>query len=50
MPPMRTMPVPEPVEFSVEDVMLNTWIEDQGDYLQLDADSRTSDPASSDEA
>ena len=44
---MRNVPMPptahvtgmqsaEPVEFSVEDAMLNTWIEDSGVYLRLD--------------
>jgi hypothetical protein len=36
MPPTSTPPVPEPVEFSVEDAMLNGWVEDSGDYLRLD--------------
>jgi hypothetical protein len=28
--------MPEPVEFSVEDAVLNTWVEDTGLYLRLD--------------
>ncbi len=36
MPATRTPPVPEPVEFSIEDVLLNTWEDDGGDYLRLD--------------
>ena len=35
--PDNTTPTPDPVEFSVEDAMLNTWVEDTGDYLQIDA-------------
>jgi hypothetical protein len=31
-------PGPEPVEFTVEDALLNTWIDDPSDYLQLDAE------------
>ena len=27
---------PEPVEFSVEDAVLNNWVEDTGLYLRLD--------------
>jgi hypothetical protein len=27
---------PEPVEFSVEDAMLNTWVDDSSVYLNLD--------------
>ncbi len=30
--------VPDPVEFSVEDAMRNTWVEDTSVYLRLDAD------------
>lgn len=33
---LNTAPVPEPVEFSVEDAVMNTWIEDTGLYLRLD--------------
>ena len=36
MPVSRTPPVPEPVEFSVEDALLNTWEDEDGDYLRLD--------------
>lgn len=31
-------PGPEPVEFSFEDALLNTWLDDSSVYLQLDAD------------
>ena len=27
---------PEPVEFSIEDAILNTWVEESGEYLQLE--------------
>jgi len=40
MPPSHVMSVqaqPEPVELSLEDAMLNTWLEDTSDYLRLDA-------------
>lgn len=40
MPPRSTTPMPDPVELSLEDVMLNTWLEDTGDYLRLDAPER----------
>jgi hypothetical protein len=33
-------PANEPVEFSVEDAMLNTWLEDNGQYLRLDPTER----------
>jgi hypothetical protein len=39
MPPSSsttTTSVPEPVEFSVEDAMLETWVEDTSVYLRLD--------------
>jgi hypothetical protein len=29
----------EPVEFSVEDAMLNTWVDDTSVYLKLDDDA-----------
>jgi hypothetical protein len=29
-------PGPDPVEFTFEDAVLNTWAEDSGYYLQLD--------------
>ena len=35
--------LPEPVEFSVEEAMLDAWEEDSGVYLRLDA--RTTIPA-----
>ena len=28
---------PDPVEFSVEDAILNNWVEETGDYLRLDS-------------
>jgi hypothetical protein len=31
-------PGPDPIEFTFEDVVLNTWADDSSDYLQLDAD------------
>jgi hypothetical protein len=31
---------PDPVEFTVEDALLNTWV-DEGDYLQLEGDDLT---------
>ncbi len=37
MPSRSTTPVSDPVELSLEDVMLNTWLEDTGEYLRLDA-------------
>lgn len=33
-------PVNEPVEFSVEDAILNTWVEDTGFYLRLEPAER----------
>lgn len=36
MPLRSTTPLPDPVELSLEDVMLSTWLEDSGDYLRLD--------------
>jgi hypothetical protein len=30
-------PGPDPVEFTLEDVLLNTWVDEAGDYLQLEA-------------
>ena len=36
MPSRSTTPVSDPVELSLEDVMLNTWLEDTGEYLRLD--------------
>jgi len=29
-------PGPDPVEFTFEDAVLNTWVDDASDYLQLD--------------
>lgn len=40
MPPSPTTPVPEPVEFSIEDALLNTWEDEGGDYLRLDTSQR----------
>jgi hypothetical protein len=34
-------PGPDPVEFTFEDVLLNTWTDDSSDYLQLDGDDVT---------
>jgi hypothetical protein len=31
-------PGPEPVEFTFEDALLNTWVDDSGDYLKLDSE------------
>jgi hypothetical protein len=31
-------PGPDPVEFTSDDVMLNTWTDEASDYLQLDRD------------
>jgi hypothetical protein len=31
-------PGPDPVEFTLEDVLLNTWADEAGDYLRLDAE------------
>ncbi|MGH9346164.1 MAG: hypothetical protein ACRD26_02750 [Vicinamibacterales bacterium] len=46
MPPSIGYSLPaDPVEFSVEDAMLNTWVEDTSVYLRLDS----SDVAPSDE-
>lgn len=36
MPP--TPPGPDPVDFSFDEVLLNTWVDDSSVYLQLDAD------------
>jgi hypothetical protein len=35
MPPSRTI-TPDPVEFSVDDAIVNTWSEESGDYLRLE--------------
>lgn len=37
MTPLSTAPLQDPIEFSVEDAMLNTWVEDTSVYLRLDA-------------
>jgi hypothetical protein len=31
-------PGPDPVEFSFDEVLLNTWVDDSSVYLQLEAD------------
>ena len=36
MPVTHTPPVPEPVEFSIEDAMVNWQEEPGGEYLRLD--------------
>ena len=41
MPSRSTPPMPAPVELSLEDVMLETWLEDTGEYLRLDAPKRS---------
>lgn len=41
MPPTidyRTPPGSEPVEFSIEDALLNTWVDDNTVYLRLETD------------
>jgi hypothetical protein len=40
MPSRSTKPMPDPVELSLEDVMLDTWLEDTGEYLRLDMPER----------
>lgn len=37
---LDAQPAREPVEFSVEDAILNTWVEDTSPYLQLDPTER----------
>lgn len=32
---------PERVEFSLQDALLNTWVDDSSEYLQLETDSLT---------
>jgi hypothetical protein len=34
--PLNGPSVFDPVEFSIEDAVLNSWVEDAGIYLQLD--------------
>lgn len=34
-------PGPEPVEFSFDDALMNTWVDDSVVYLQLDAEDIT---------
>jgi hypothetical protein len=34
-------PPAEPIEFSMEDAILNTWVEDSGNYLRLDPEELT---------
>ena len=38
------IPVGDPVEFSVEDAMLNAWVEDTGVYLSLETDDSGPEP------
>lgn len=40
MPPSdyNTPPGREPVEFSIEDALLNTWVDESAVYLRLDTD------------
>ncbi len=45
MPYRSTMPIPEPVELSLEDLVLDTWLEDTGEYLQIDGPELTPHPA-----
>ena len=33
---LNSPPPAEPIEFSMEDAVLNTWVEDSGNYLRLD--------------
>jgi hypothetical protein len=40
MPSRSTTPISDAVELSIEDIMLDTWLEDSGDYLRLDAPER----------
>lgn len=44
MPPpigSNTQAPTEPIEFSMEDAVLNTWVEDSGNYLRLDLEELT---------
>jgi hypothetical protein len=51
MPPTSTPPVPEPVEFSIEEAMRTSWDEESGDYLRLDPPSTLpAEPPSADQA
>jgi hypothetical protein len=34
--PSRTPPMIDPVELSLEDAVLDTWLEDTGEYLRID--------------
>lgn len=41
MPPSidyKTPPGSEPVEFSIEDALLNTWVDESSVYLRLDTE------------
>ena len=40
MPSRGPSPMPEPVELSLEDLVLDTWLEDTGEYLRIDAPER----------
>jgi hypothetical protein len=39
--PRSTTSITDPVELSLDDVTLNTWLEDTGEYLRLDVPERT---------
>jgi hypothetical protein len=41
MPSRSTPPIPEPVELSLEDLVLDTWLEDTGEYLRIDGPELT---------
>jgi hypothetical protein len=41
MPSRGPSPIPEPVELSLEDMVLDTWLEDTGEYLRIDAPELT---------
>ena len=50
MPPSiehKTPPGREPVEFSIEDALLNTWAEDSSVYLKLDTEEESEGGADS---
>jgi hypothetical protein len=44
MPSQITPQISEPVELSLEDVVLDTWLEDTGEYLRIDAPELTPPP------
>ena len=41
MPSHITSPMSEPVELSLEDAVLDTWLDDTGEYLRIDAPERS---------